>query len=127
MGAGTGFPALMGLSMSGADPQDMGLASGLINATVQVGGAIGLAVLATLAASRTDVLTADGHSTAAALNGGFHIAYLLGACLIGGAIIAAAAILRSPSPADMAAMMGEGRPEHGEHGGAAEPALTEAA
>ena len=69
----------MGLSMSGADPQDMGLASGLINATVQVGGAIGLAVLATLAASRTDALTADGQSAVAALNGGFHVAYLLGA------------------------------------------------
>ena len=55
-GAGTGFPALMGLSMSGAEPQDMGLASGLINATVQVGGAIGLSVLATLAASRTESL-----------------------------------------------------------------------
>ena len=108
-GAGTGFPALMGLSMSGAEPQDMGLASGLINATVQVGGAIGLSVLATLAASRTEALTEDGESAMAALNGGFHIAFLLGAFLIGVAIIAAAiAILRSPSPEEMAAMMGEG-------------------
>jgi hypothetical protein len=120
----------MGLSMSGAEPQDMGLASGLINATVQVGGAIGLSVLATLAASRTDVLEADGESAMAALNGGFHIAFLLGACLIGGAIIAAAAILRSPKPEEMAAMMGEGAPEqdeHGEHGGSREPALSEVA
>jgi EmrB/QacA subfamily drug resistance transporter len=127
IGAGTGFPALMGLSMSGATPQDAGLASGLINATVQVGGAIGLAVLATLAASRTDALEADGQDAIAALNGGFHVAYLLGACLIGGAIIAAAAILRSPKPEEMAMAMGEGGPGEGQHGGAPEPAYSEAA
>jgi Major Facilitator Superfamily len=124
LGAGTGFPALMGLSMSGAEPQDMGLASGLINATVQVGGAIGLSVLATLAASRTDVLEADGESAMAALNGGFHIAFLIGACLIGGAIIAAATILRSPNEAQMAAMMAEHGPEEQ---ASAEAALSEAA
>ena len=130
LGAGTGFPALMGLSMSGAEPQDAGLASGLINATVQVGGAIGLAVLATLAASRTEVLTEGGESAVAALNGGFHVAYLLGAFLIGVAIIAAAAILRSPSPEEMAAMMGEGglgEGAPGEPGPGPEPAYSEAA
>ena len=54
LGAGLGFPALMTLAMSGATPSDSGLASGLVNTTVQVGGAIGLAVLATLATERTD-------------------------------------------------------------------------
>ena len=49
LGAGLSFPALMMLAMSGATPSDAGLASGLINTTAQVGGAIGLAVLATLA------------------------------------------------------------------------------
>ncbi len=55
MGAGIGsaFPALMKLAMSGATPEDAGLASGLVNTTVQVGGALGLAVVATLAATRT--------------------------------------------------------------------------
>ncbi len=125
VGAGIGFPALMGLSMSGAEPQDAGLASGLINATVQVGGAIGLAVLATLAASRTETLTADGEPAAAALNGGFHVAYLLGALLIGAAIVAAAAILRSPSRQQMAAMAGEGAPGGPEDG--PEPVYSEAA
>ena len=62
-GAGTCFPALMTLAMSGATPSDSGLASGLVNTTVQVGGAIGLAVLATLASERTDALRADGEST----------------------------------------------------------------
>ena len=59
-GAGLAFPALMTLAMSGATQSDSGLASGLVNTTVQVGGAIGLAVLATLATERTDGLRADG-------------------------------------------------------------------
>ena len=59
IGAGLGFPSLMGLAMSGATPSDSGLASGLINTSVQVGGAIGLAVLATLASERTDALRAE--------------------------------------------------------------------
>ena len=61
-GAGLAFPALMTLAMSGATQSDSGLASGLVNTTVQVGGAIGLAVLATLATERTDALRADGVS-----------------------------------------------------------------
>ena len=65
LGAGLGFPSLMTLAMSGATPSDSGLASGLVNTSVQVGGAIGLAVLATLATERTDGLLADGESAAA--------------------------------------------------------------
>jgi EmrB/QacA subfamily drug resistance transporter len=99
VGAGLGFPSLMGLAMSGATPSDSGLASGLINTSVQVGGAIGLAVLATLASERTDVLRASGDSVDAALNGGFHLAYLIGTALVGVAIVAALSILRSGSPA----------------------------
>ena len=54
IGAGCLFPALMTLAMSGATPSDAGLASGLVNTTAQVGGALGLAVLATLSTARTD-------------------------------------------------------------------------
>ena len=61
-GAGLAFPALMTLAMSGATQSDAGLASGFVNTTTQVGGAIGLAVLATLATERTDSLLADGES-----------------------------------------------------------------
>jgi EmrB/QacA subfamily drug resistance transporter len=93
-GAGLSFPALMTLAMSGATQSDAGLASGLINTTVQVGGAVGLAVLATLATERTDGLLADGESTAAALNAGYHLAYLIGAALIAIAVVAALAVLR---------------------------------
>jgi len=82
LGAGLGFPSLMTLSMSGATPSDSGLASGLVNTSVQVGGAIGLAVLATLATERTEGLLAEGTSTAVALNSGYHLAYLIGAGLV---------------------------------------------
>lgn len=98
LGAGVAFPSLMTLAMSGATPADAGLASGLINATVQVGGAIGLAVLATLATERTDTLRADGDSAAAALNGGYHLAYLIGAVLVAFAVVLAFALLRSAAP-----------------------------
>jgi EmrB/QacA subfamily drug resistance transporter len=99
LGAGLGFPSLMTLGMSGATPSDSGLASGLINTSVQVGGAIGLAVLATLATEHTDALRADGETVNAALNGGFHLAYLIGAALVVVAIGVALAVLRSASPA----------------------------
>jgi EmrB/QacA subfamily drug resistance transporter len=92
-GAGLAFPALMTLAMSGATQSDAGLASGLVNTTVQVGGAIGLAVLATLATERTDGLLAGGESSLSALNAGYHLAYLIGAALIVGAIAAATIIL----------------------------------
>jgi EmrB/QacA subfamily drug resistance transporter len=106
-GAGLAFPTLMGLAMSGATPQDSGLASGLVNTSVQVGGAVGLAVLATLATERTDGLLASGESAAAALNGGFHLAYLIGAALAAVAIVVAAWVFRPAAqpkavPADLA-------------------------
>jgi MFS family permease len=100
LGAGLSFPALMMLAMSGATPSDAGLASGLINTTAQVGGAIGLAVLATLATSRTDGLLADGESSAAALTSGYHLALLIGAALVASAIVVGLAVLRDAgSPA----------------------------
>ncbi len=94
LGAGLGFPGLMTFSMSGVAPQDAGLASGLVNTSVQVGGAVGLAVLATLATERTSSLVADGAAQAAALNSGFHLAYLIGAGVLGVALIVALAVLR---------------------------------
>jgi EmrB/QacA subfamily drug resistance transporter len=102
LGAGLGFPSLMTLAMSGATPEDSGLASGLVNTSVQVGGAIGLAVLATLASERTDALKAGGASTAAALNGGYHVAYLVGAGLAAVAFALAVVVLRVSAPAPAA-------------------------
>jgi hypothetical protein len=84
--------------MSGATASDSGLASGLVNTSVQVGGAIGLAVLATLATERTEGLLADGESTASALTSGYQLAYLVGAGLVVTAIGVAVGTLRSPAP-----------------------------
>jgi EmrB/QacA subfamily drug resistance transporter len=89
LGAGLAFPSLMTLAMSGATQSDSGLASGLVNTSVQVGGAIGLAVLATLATDRTDGLLADGEPAASALNSGYHFAYLVGAALVAVAFVVA--------------------------------------
>jgi EmrB/QacA subfamily drug resistance transporter len=99
-GAGLAFPALMTLAMSGATEGDSGLASGFVNTTVQVGGAIGLAVLATLATERTGSLRAAGESSASALNSGYHLAYLIGAALVAVAIVVAAGVLRSEPRAE---------------------------
>jgi EmrB/QacA subfamily drug resistance transporter len=110
-GAGVAFPALMMLAMSGATPQDAGLASGLVNTTGQVGGAIGLALLATISAERTGSLLASGEGQAEALLGGYHVAYLIGAGAAVVAILAAVFVLRSESPAAaMAGADGHGQP-----------------
>ena len=98
LGAGLGFPSLMTLAMSGATASDSGLASGLVNTSVQVGGAVGLAVLATFATERTEALLADGEPAASALNSGFHLAYLIGAGLVLVAIGIAVTVLRAGLP-----------------------------
>ena len=125
LGAGLSFPSLMTLAMSGATMSDSGLASGLVNATVQVGGAIGLAVLATLATSRTDARLAAGESAASALNSGYHLAYLIGAVLVAAAFVAAVTLLRSDAPeeAEEAESAGEASAAHV----IAEPAYSQAA
>jgi MFS family permease len=99
IGAGVAFPALMTLAMSGATSSDAGLASGLINTAAQVGGALGLAVLATLASARTEALLAADASVPAALTGGYHLAFGVSAGLVVAAIVVAALVLR-PAPAE---------------------------
>jgi MFS family permease len=121
VGAGVSFPALMTLAMSGATQSDSGLASGFVNTTVQVGGAIGLAVLATLATERTDVLRADGVARDAALNSGYHLAFLIGAALVGIAIVVALTVLGTDGPG-AAAETGEGQPDEADSGYYAEAA-----
>jgi MFS family permease len=124
-GAGLAFPALMTLAMSSATRSDSGLASGLVNTSLQVGGALGLAVLATLATTRTDSLLAGGASTASALTSGYHLAFLIGAGLVVVAVAVALAVLRPG-----AVMLVEAEPEHAAPEGElprAEPAYSEAA
>ncbi len=93
IGAGTCFPALMNVAMSGATPEDAGLASGLVNTTAQVGGALGLALLATLSAARSKHLLASGHSSASALTSGYHLAFWIAAALVGCAIAVVVAVV----------------------------------
>ena len=120
-GVGTAFPSLMTLAMSGATPQDSGLASGLVNTSMQVGGAIGLAVLATLASQRTDDQLAAGASHLAALNSGYHLAYLVGAGLVLTAAAIAVVVLQ-PAPMPSHEAMAAEHEAHGE----GEPAYSEA-
>jgi EmrB/QacA subfamily drug resistance transporter len=94
IGAGLCFPALITLAMSGATPSDAGLASGLINTTAQVGGALGLAVLATLSASRSNGLIGEGEPTAEALTSGYHLAFGIGAILVAIAIAVSVTVLK---------------------------------
>jgi EmrB/QacA subfamily drug resistance transporter len=94
IGLGLAFPALMTLAMSGASGDDAGLASGLVNTTAQVGGALGLAILATTSTSHTTDLLAQGASRPEALVGGFHLAFGISAALVALAIVVTVAVIR---------------------------------
>jgi sugar phosphate permease len=119
IGAGLSFPSLMTLAMSGATRSDAGLASGLVNTSLQVGGALGLAILATLATSRTEDLLASGEPTASALTDGYQLAFIVAAGLVVAAIVIALTVLRSERTA---AAEVEAQAEVGE----ANPAFSEA-
>jgi MFS family permease len=108
--------------MSGATQEDAGLASGLVNTTAQVGAALGLAVLATLSASRSDDLIAGGEAKAQALTSGYHLAFWIGAALIAAAIAVVAGVLQ---PEAKAAGAAEREREH-HHAAPREPACAEA-
>ena len=93
IGAGLSFPSLMTIAMSGATPSEAGLASGLVNTSMQVGGALGLAVLATLSSSRVRDVLAGGGSAASAQADGLHLALAIGAGLVIAAVAIAVAVL----------------------------------
>jgi len=99
-GFGMAMPALMALGMSGATAEDSGLASGLFSTSQQVGGALGLAVLVTLAAARTGQAKAGGLATIPALTSGYHVAFLGAAATAVAALIIAAIALKRPRALD---------------------------
>jgi len=123
IGAGLAFPSLMTTAMSGVEMEEAGLASGLVNTAAQVGGAIGLAVLATVSASRSDDLIASGTAEAQALVDGYHLAFWIGAALVAIAIVVAATVIDKKALDEAAAM----HTEVDEMEPGTEPAYSEAA
>jgi len=99
LGAGTAFMPLLQIAMADVPQQDAGLASGIVNASLQIGAAVGLAALAAVSSGHTRTLLASGSTQADALTGGFRLAFLLAAgCVAAGAVLALA-VLREPRSA----------------------------
>jgi EmrB/QacA subfamily drug resistance transporter len=104
-GAGIAFNPILLAAMGDVAPQEAGLASGIVNTAFMMGGAVGLAILASVADARTDNLLASGDGRVAALTGGYHAGFLLGAIFTVGAAVLGAAVLRT------AAAPAHGQPE----------------
>jgi EmrB/QacA subfamily drug resistance transporter len=99
IGGGLAFNPVLMAAMSDVEPKDAGLASGIANTAFMMGGALGLAVLASAAAARTHHLVSGGHDTAGALTGGYHLAFLVGALFALAAAAVGATFLRTRSAA----------------------------
>jgi EmrB/QacA subfamily drug resistance transporter len=100
LGAGMAFNPVLLAAMGDVDPAEAGLASGVVNTSFMMGGAVGLAVLASVAASRTNTLVDAGHGQIAALTGGYHAAFLIGAIFAAAAAVIGATLLRESAPAE---------------------------
>jgi EmrB/QacA subfamily drug resistance transporter len=98
-GAGMAFNPVLLAAMSDVEPSESGLASGVVNTSFMMGGALGLAILASLAASRTDDQLAAGEDQLSALTSGYHAAFLVGALFAVTAAVLAATLLRASVPA----------------------------
>src|SRR4051812_32196868 len=99
-GAGMAFNPVLMAAMNDVDASESGLASGVVNTSFMMGGALGLAVLASVAASRTDSLRSSGESTLEATLGGYHLAFLIGALFALTAAALGSVLLRSARPAE---------------------------
>jgi EmrB/QacA subfamily drug resistance transporter len=98
VGAGMAFNPVLLAAMSDVAPNEAGLASGIVNTSFMMGGALGLAVLASLAASRTETLLSSGESQLSALTGGYHLAFLVGGVFALTAALLGATLLRADAP-----------------------------
>jgi MFS family permease len=101
VGAGTAFNPVLLAAMSDVKPHESGLASGIVNTSFMMGGALGLAVLASLAASRTSHLLSNHSDRLTALNSGYHVSFIIGAVFAALAAIIGYVVLR-PTPAEQA-------------------------
>jgi MFS family permease len=95
IGAGMAFNPLLLAAMSDVEQQESGLASGMVNTAFMMGGALGLAVLASVAAAHTDSLRASGNGALEALVGGYHLAFVVGALFAIGAAAVGAVFFRT--------------------------------
>jgi MFS family permease len=95
IGGGLAFNPVLMAAMSDVEPQDSGLASGIANTAFMMGGALGLAVLASVASARTRHLAATGHDPLTALTGGYHVAFAIGAVFSIAAAVIGASFLRT--------------------------------
>src|SRR5205085_8488315 len=107
-GAGTALNPVLLAAMGDVEQSEAGLASGIVNTSFMMGGALGLAVLASVAASRTAHLTAGGSTHASALVGGYHVAFVIGAAFAAVAALLAAWLLREPAPVESGAELEQG-------------------
>ena len=107
LGAGASFLPLLTIGMSDAPRRDAGLASGIVNVSVQLFGAIGLATLGTIATDHSKALADQGQSVQAALAGGYHLAYVVAAAAVAVGILAALLVLRGPVEPTMQEIDGE--------------------
>jgi EmrB/QacA subfamily drug resistance transporter len=107
VGAGIAFNPVLFAAMSDVAPEESGLASGVVNTAFMLGGALGLAVLASVAASRTSSLASSGSGHLAALVGGYHVAFLVGAIFAASAAAVGAAFLRTRDRAQAPAVAEE--------------------
>jgi EmrB/QacA subfamily drug resistance transporter len=115
LGGGIAFNPLLLAAMGDVKPEESGLASGIVNTAFMMGGALGLAILASLADFRTDSLLDSGESTASALTGGYHAAFLLGAAFVITAIAVGLSLLRSTMPQHQEEPGGEPALEGAQH------------
>ncbi len=94
IGGGLAFNPVLMAATSDVEPKDAGLASGIVNTAFMLGGGLGLAVLASAASARTRELADAGHGSLAALTGGYHVAFALGAAFAVAAALVGAVFLR---------------------------------
>jgi EmrB/QacA subfamily drug resistance transporter len=111
LGAGTSFMPLLTIAMADVPPRDAGLASGIVNVSMQVAAALGLAVLGALAAQRTSTLLAEGHARIPAQLSGYHLAFAIGASAVVVGLIVTLLALRTPHPTPLHERNGELQPE----------------
>jgi EmrB/QacA subfamily drug resistance transporter len=112
IGAGLAFMPLLTIAMAHVPVADAGMASGIVNTSLQLSGALGVAVLGTVATDRTRSLIGAGHDQINALLGGYHLAFVVGGCCVAAAVLVTLLTIRAPAR-ERLAPAGASEPEPG--------------